>query len=686
MKTNKILAILFLLTFLMTACNGATPITEGKQESDTKPTPTATLEPTPSPTPAPVALSVDTLSQIALQAVEDLEFNILGDLDSKWKNAQFSPDGAHVIVDTARGIDVLGSTKLDLVHEIQEITPLHFVDGGRLFGTTQTDLALVNYATGEVQALDRPDLLTESGWPPMAISPTGDALVISTGVNTFDIFSLESRETTSFELKRKFPLLETRDILFSPNGEYLIAIVFDNLKRHVAVMINPDTLEEVYEKEFLQGDFLFSTSGEEFAVETTKGIEVVNLSDGELIRLLASSLRDYGSAAHWDFMGNITNATIYYQGFSELSNRVYTQRVDIITYDYVDQGRAVKFFPSTRPGAISQFVYAEDGSQFLTVKLDNGSVNVHDPETAGTTATRKYMYGGQAMVSPDGQIIAVPSTTGIYLLDASTLQMVDEIDWHDDERRYSHKPTQDKSFGTNNLPVSYASLQFIDNEHILVEIHQPIVYNRDYIASEIWNLDTKEKEHVFIDQGNCQLSDDRLAMVCTRSLSGEFIGLQAYEVFEGTLLQVLSSEVDGELGFTYGHQYLVKCFTGSNTYSLTPLYKAGLSYLQADCQPFVSLTEDTLMLGSGDVISINTGEVVDTITLTPEDGALISSMVLNPTGEFALIGKSIYDLNTGELLATLDGPARIFSAAFSLDGYTLIMITDRGVEHWGVTR
>jgi hypothetical protein len=92
------------------------------------------------------------------------------------------------------------------------------------------------------------------------------------------------------------------------------------------------------------------------------------------------------------------------------------------------------------------------------------------------------------------------------------------------------------------------------------------------------------------------------------------------------------------------------------------------------------------MLGSGDVISINTGEVVDTITLTPEDGALISSMVLNPTGEFALIGKSIYDLNTGELLATLDGPARIFSAAFSLDGYTLIMITDRGVEHWGVTR
>ena len=69
MKTNKILAILFLLTFFMAACDGATISTDGKQGSDTKPTPTATLEPTPTPTPAPVALSVDTLSQIGLQTV-----------------------------------------------------------------------------------------------------------------------------------------------------------------------------------------------------------------------------------------------------------------------------------------------------------------------------------------------------------------------------------------------------------------------------------------------------------------------------------------------------------------------------------------------------------------------------------------------------------------------------------------
>jgi hypothetical protein len=510
--------------------------------------------------------------------------------------------------------------------------------------------------------------------------------VIATGANTYDIFSLESRETTSFEVERKFPILETRDIFFSPKGETLIVVVFDNIKRHVAVMLNPDTLEEVYEKEFIQGDFVFSTGGEEFAVQTTRGIEIINLSDGETIRTLGATLGNFGSAAHWDFWGDTTNVTIYYQGLSELSNRVYTQRADMTTYDYIDQGRTVKNYPSMRPGATSQFVYTEDGSQFLTVDLFDGSVNVHDPETAGSTASRDYVYGGRPVVSPDGQIIAVPLTTGISLLDASTLQVVDEIDWHNDERRYSHKPTQDKSFGTSNLPVSYASLQFIDSEHTLVEVHQPIVYGDDYIATEIWNLDTKEKLRSFVDQGKCQLSDDRLAMFCTRSLAEEFIGLQVYEVFEGTLLQVLNSEVDGELGFTYGDQYLVKCFTGSDTYSLTPLYKAGLNYLQADCQAFASLSEDTLVLASGDVISIDNGEVVDTIALTKEDGALISSMVLNSTGNFALIGKSIYDLNTGELLATLVGPEKIFSAAFSLDGYTLVMITDRGVEYWGVTR
>jgi WD40 repeat protein len=686
MKTNKNIVMLLLLALFMAACDGATTATEEKQESEAKPTPTATIEPTPSPTPAPVVLSVDNLGQIALQAVEELEYEVLAAPESKWKNAQFSPDGAYVIVDTARGIDVLGSTRLDLIREIRGITPLQFVDGNRLFGTTKSDLVFVNYTTGEVQTLDRADVMTETGWPPAAVSPVGDTLVISTGVNTYDVFSLDSRETISFELKRKFPVLETRDILFSPNGDYLIVIVFDNLKRHVAVILNPDTLEEIYEKEFIPGDFLFSTSGEEFAVQTTRGIEIINLSDGETIRLLGASLMEYGSAAHWDFMGNTTNVTIYYQGLSELSNRVYTQRADLITYDYIDQGRAVEFFPAMRPGATSQFVYSEDGSQFLTVDLFDGSVNVHDPETAGSTASRDYMYGGHPVVSPDGQIIAVPSTTGIYLLDASTLQVLDDIDWKNDERRYSHKPTQDKSYGTSNLPVSYASLQFIDNEHILVEIHQPIVYGEDYIASEIWNLDTKEKVRTFVDQGNCQLSDDHLAMTCTRSLAGEFIGLQVYEVFEGTLLQVLNAEVDGELGFTYGNQYLVKCFTGANSYSLTPLYKAGLRYLQANCQPFASLAEDTLILGSGDVVSMDTGEVVDTMALTPEDGALISSLVLNSTGDFALIGKSIYDLDTGERLATLDGPDKIFSAAFSLDGYTLIIITDRGVEYWGVSR
>jgi len=397
-------------------------------------------------------------------------------------------------------------------------------------------------------------------------------------------------------------------------------------------------------------------------------------------------LMEYGSVAHWDFVGSTTKVTILYQGFWEISNRVYTQTSGMITYDYVDQGRAISFFPSTLPGAISQFAYADDGSQILTVNLENGRVSTHDPETTYGMASHEYVYGGQPVLSPDGGIIAVPFTSGVHLLDSCTLQVIDEIDWQGEERRYSHKPIQDKSYGTSDLPVSHASLQFIDNEHILVEIHQVVTYGSEYIASELWNLNTKEMLRSFVDQGDCQLSGERLLMVCTRNLTGAFISLQVLDIFEGSSIEVLNSEVDGELGFTYGNQILVKCFTGANSYTLKPLYKGGLSYLKADCGPFAPLTEDTLLLGSGDVISVDTGEMVGTMALTPGDGGKVSNLVLNPTGDYALIGSSIYDVGTGELLSMLSGPDEIFSAAFSSDGYTLILITDRGVETWGVTR
>jgi len=692
MKTTKVLVILLLLTFLIAACEGTTSPTEGQQGSDATPTPTVPLEPkptqepSPTPPPAPVALSADNLGQITLQAVKDLDYPFLSSPEAKWQIAQFSPDGGYVIVDTRRGIDILDSTRLELVHEIRGVTPISFVDGNRIFSTTESDLAFIDYVTGEVQTLGRPDLQTETGWPPIAASPTGGALVISTGANTYEIYSLESKQTTSFELRHKFPILETRDLFYSPNGDYLIAIVFDNLQRHVAVMIDPDTLEEVYEKEFEPGDFIFSTSGEEFAVKTTRGIEITNLSDGELVRLLGANLTEYGSSAHWDFVVNTTNFTVLYQGFREVSNRVFEQKSGMITYDYADQGQAIAFYPSALPGAISQFTYTEDGTQILAVNLDNGLISLNDPETISRTASREYSYGGQPVLSPDGEVIAVPFTSGVTLLDSATLEVVDELDWHNDERRYSHKPILEKSYGTTNLPVSYASLQFIDSEHILVEIHQIVTYGSDYITSEVWNLDTKEKVNAFVDLGDCKMGGNRSVMVCARRLAGEFISLQVFDIFEGTILEVLGPEVDGELGFTFGNQYLVKCFTGASTYTLTPLYKAGLRYLQADCQPFTSLAGDALMLSNGDVISVDTSEVVDTVALTPEDGEKVSNMVVNSTGKFALIGSSIYDLVTGERLSILSGPHEITSAAFSRDGYSLIMITNRGVEYWGVTR
>lgn len=639
------------------------------------PEPTATFTPEPSPTPVPVPIELSNVSQISLDSIQTLEYKFFDSFYrwnySGWNYARYSPDGAYIIVDIQRGIDVLDAEDLELVSEYQGLDPISFVDSDRLFVKTQTDLAILNYVTGELVELNQQGLFTDGYLTAYALHPAGDQLAISTGATTVEVISLTGDETRSIQLQGKYTFDRVDSLTFSPDGLYLLASGNNAWDQYQSVTLVMDTESGEYLYELLtNGPLVFSPKGTEFAFRGPLTLEVANLEDGKDIGSAPAFLwwdkggMQYG---YMDFTGMENMLAVAYTGMSGFGEDQYKPDALMVIYEYPGS-REVETIRDIGQNA-ANLDYAPDGTRFMIVNPDDASIRLFDSESKEIVSTRIYYRGGEAAISPDGQIIAVPSATTleIMLFDANSMEQLNSIDVAGYLEQYTTRWAVD-------LPAN-VSIKFINANQLLVNLS-----DWNVSLAMIWDIQEKQLVRTYVDASCNEFSGNTETMICYTD--GK---VQVFETFTGTSLYITKQDYGGT-GLSYDGQQFISCLADTTSYTIKPLHGRGLGYLTKECQGFFALPSGSeILLLNGEIISIETGESRVTLEAPGDQARRWSPFgYYSPSGDYVLFGTSIYDLTSGVWLVTLEGIQAIYSAAISEDGLTLILVTNRGFEYWSI--
>src|SRR5215510_1221672 len=127
---------------------------------------------------------------------------------------------------------------------------------------------------------------------------------------------------------------------------------------------------------------------------------------------------------------------------------------------------------------------------------------------------------------------------------------------------------------------------------------------------------------------------------------------------------------------------MTTCRTGGDQILLTNYGNGAVTRLKFPCQDMKFLPDGTLLLADGTLVDVETGSAKGSLALTQAFEEI--PYIYGPADQgWILVGDSIYDLNTGQHVATLE-TSHIISAALSSDQTTLYLITDNGLESWQV--
>jgi hypothetical protein len=264
-------------------------------------------------------------------------------------------------------------------------------------------------------------------------------------------------------------------------------------------------------------------------------------------------------------------------------------------------------------------------------------------------------------------------------------------------------------------PVGVGRLGFIGNTGLFVGLNSSFVnkfgLNEQLPQLDIWDLESGQITSTYDSLNACEVQDAGTYVKCSvYKVTSDYIGVVATRIFpvsdpntilatdnEAKVFMVSSPTADG----------YATCEAGGNTISV----KAGAApalRLNYPCQPFVyASTGAALFLQDGTVVDIASGEAPLQLTVDDsgkafEAGFIDSNVQFEPhlqleayigqtpkffEGDgFLVINNRVFDSNTGALLVELSGNNAVYGITVADEGYSLMLLTNRGLERWQVVQ
>ncbi len=689
---SRLIGLILIGAFVLSACAPAassaipTEPATGSSAPAAEPTetaaPEATAAPEPTPTPAlePQPITADNAAGLALASVTDLGREFLADPNANWNAAKWTPDGAYVVVETDRGFDTLDGATLELVYSADGYLPVDMLADGRVAALMGEELVFINPATGEAESKG-----TVSNPSVLAVSADGNLLAYATAPDRVNLVTLASGTVIEITIVRTFAQTRMLDLVFRPDGQILFIAGEDARPVSFTTLINTADGSALYEMPgsgrvipapndtwyMYLNDGVSTGTGElarpkndspEPFLQTRFSKEVGAYQDG---KGTIAQLRDYS------FIGSSSEWAGLYLGSYDDWNITYSSPAFLILFWNDTGANTGTLSELSNAGLPLSLEFNPAGSAFVTTDWEGG-IYLWSRAGDALAVNEDYASGGNPALSPSGDLLAVPHSTSVSVLNSADLSEVASY-----------------LYPESLLP---GAINF--SGHVLFADAGTLVVTADSIANLRWDVGSRKSVILDISSGealrtlahlhNCRISGAGTALLCENF---DNQATQVVRLSDGALLTSFKPADDlRHLRLSHGGNLLSSCREGAASITVQDLGSGGSRPFNFPCQDVLFLPGDTsLLLADGSLVDVETREIIGSFAV-PAPLAEFPAAFFSPNGDFVLIGNQVYDLASGELLAALDGYETLYGAALAEDGLTLLLLTERGLERWSVNQ
>jgi hypothetical protein len=730
MKKTRALQIWFALAMMLSACSSpqtsseatSAPASEATSTPAERPVATATsipAEPEPTATPALQAQAIDPSNIASLEPVKTQELPlrtlaIQDDYneqdDEHWNTIQWTLDGKSLVVATTSGIEVLDGTSLETTQFFPGLKPVDLLTDGGLIALSGNQAFKLNLGTGErtdlgaytnmlseVASIDTKIMFddmfgsddTDSNMLSEVASASRDGkfLVYVTGENTVDLVNLSDNTTESITLERSLAITEIINLTFSPDSSQLLvtAIVRDDEWRRVVSYSVSDFSKPLYE--FITNSaFVLSSDSAMLAYDRVNELDgrVRETDTGEEVGGFGVKLEtDFSNlaATSFDFADSSTILGLYIGGTStEAGGRLSKLSSFLIDTEFLT-GKILNQYELESDALAYPMVIRvnPNSSKQYAIVHGDGTIRLYEhPSHTLLTTSKRYGTTGAPTLNPNGESLLLSYVDEVKVLSTNDLAV-----------QTSFSPLRPDTADTTAF---YPHAQFISEQAIAISIHRFDYENSDAIyagyyfpslrQTTFYNLETGAEIRTVSAQP-CTTDFSATIAACLRiaALSGDQ-NVDVYDIQSDKIHVVLPQSTVTYYAVTTNGPSLTTCRTGGDQILLTNYENGEVTRLDFPCQDMKFLPDGALLLADGTLVDVEAGSANGSLALTQTFVEL--PYIYAPVDQgWILVGDSIYDLNTGQQIATLEA-SHIISAAMSSDQTTLYLITDNGLESWQV--
>jgi hypothetical protein len=672
---NKTLVFILTVTILLAGCGGSTPALSEEAsssgelavvETESDP-PTNSPEPTPTHIPEPATISASNISSISYQGTIEIPKKP----SLAWPYAIFSPDSQSIVVQLESGIELLSASSLETVSYLAGFNIRGFINDGRAYGSFQGNIVLVDLDSGSVE-----DASSHSFSGAYTVSPSGDKLAYIASDKLLQVKNLANGQIQEIAIESSFSL---NRLVFSGDSSVLIAwweLPYPNTYLRA---FDTDTGERIYRQSTFTMPPTLMLDGVTLAVETLDS-EVTyrdiftNQKLSEITNILVvEGNRYFGGPFHPALNGEWITGNYWSQaGSAYFVVDTASAEVNAIKPDPYDD--------ITHPAIISP-----DGSMFLLIH-PQGLFELNDSEGgAGIAETDRFGLNSHLAMSPSGELVAWMEFKNINVYDWQSSNFVSQS-------------------SIEVLPAMIGGVNFVSEDTLSTEY----ISTDRAIHLTFWDIASGALSTSFDSLNNCSIADAGLAYNCTSFFSqGTFKANRIFSIEDpdnifysdnGGNIFMQASPITGQLA---------SCERGSNSIAIRD-GDTVLTRLDFPCQLFFfgELGTD-LYLQDGQVVEISSGNVILELMTDEEGYAFYGDFATDyiPTfshahlqledhlaepprayfGDgFIVINNRVFDESSGAMFVELSGSNEVYGVTLNEDGSSLMLLTNRGLEHWQV--
>jgi hypothetical protein len=641
--------------------------------------PTDTPEPTATATPAQQVISGANAAGLAFESIVELPRQ--PNLAAPY--VLFPPDGQSVLVQTEAGLDVL-NTSLELQTTHGGMQAVGLLADGRVYGKQDGGVVFLDLASGDTEAVTTPAFTSL-----YTVSPDGAKLAYIQDDTHLAVVDLASGTETVINIKFSDML---NMLGFSGDGAILVAWWELNYPNASYAAYSTETGRQLYEQPTNRMAPVILSDGAHIAVEPI----------GQSVEL--HSLADNSKGASVGTIVDLPDDRYFGGGFSVASSGALmvgnfapgfepTDPKVLIATSF-ETGASLSIVSVS--GVWPQVFAGADGATFVVVWPD-GRVTLYQADGGDVLAeSTAYAVGSHPALSPDGSRVAWATFAG-----------VDVVDWQKgDVVLEAAQPSQVTHIGR----VTFSGNDTLLAETVNLTLNE---FGREAWTVRLsqWDLAAGQFETSIEGLSACDATDPGTYLKCSvYQINGNSLGIIATRILAiADPEQVLFNDNQAEVFMVSSPtaDSYATCMSGGDSISV----KAGADpavFLEFACQPFFyGPAGDVLYLQDGTVVDIASGAAtmqleVDAAGHAFEAGFIESMILFEPhlqseryigrapeflAGDgFIVINDRVFDAATGDLLADLPGINEVYGLTLADEGFSLMVLSNRGLERWTVVQ